>query len=315
MIVVPIDRAPGKSRDWSAARPNYAGSRQRFMTARDGAMSIMFFKVRSLSRAKGANAVAKAAYISRSKITDHKTGKTHDYRRVGGLAHSEIILPSAVEPTDGSWMKDRTRLWNRAEEAETRRNSRVGREYTVALPHELPDAVRIALARDLARRIADRHGVAVDVAVHRPGKGDVRNHHVHLLATTREIHEHGFTQKASMERSNTRRRSLGLGTTAVEYRELRAIWAARANERMQEAGLAERLEPRSRRTVEFERAAVEARRTEHTAAPSAPEPRPSIAQRAAGNWGVYLKNKSAQRGADASASRGKERNLDHGLGL
>src|SRR3546814_20227482 len=47
-----------------------------------------------------------------------------------------------------------------------------------------------------AREISERHGVAVDVAIHAPGReGDHRNHHAHLLTTTRRIGPEGLGAK------------------------------------------------------------------------------------------------------------------------
>ena len=269
-------------------------------------MSIMFFKVRSISRAGGGNAVVSAAYVSRSRIVDVQTGRTHDFRRIPGLAHSEIMLPGGTSAATTAWASDRSRLWNAAEVAEGRRNSRVGREYTVALPHELPDDVRIGLARELAQRLADRHGVAVDIAVHRPGKGDPRNHHVHLLATTRELDDHGFTRKATIERNTDDRRRLGLAPTAVEYRALRAAWASSANDRLREAGLSERLEPRSRRTLELERQRVEPEREN-------PDGGLSVAQRAVENWKRLKMDRDAGLETATRSQPARRRDLDHGL--
>src|SRR3546814_2265883 len=95
-------------------------------------------------------------------------------------------------PTDApEWAADRERLWNAAELAETRKNATVAREYEIALPVELSADERRELALDLAREISERHGVAVDVAIHAPGReGDHRNHHAHLLTTTRRSEEH-----------------------------------------------------------------------------------------------------------------------------
>jgi ATP-dependent exoDNAse (exonuclease V) alpha subunit len=277
-------------------------------------MSIMFFKVRSLSRAKGHNAVAKSAYISRSRVRDERLGRTHDYRRIPGLQHREIVLPSGIEASDGSWMKDRAQLWNAAEAAEPARNSRVGREYTLALPHELPPEARRELARGFARQIADRYGVAVDVAVHGPtAKGDPRNHHAHLLASTREITAEGFGPKATMEMNSSTRRNRGLGHVATEFRELRSLWAGRANEHLREAGLETRLEPRSRRTIEREQALALA--PANTRDEPQRELRQTTAQRAVGNWVVYRKAKEAERGLTRTALIDRSRDLDHGLGL
>ena len=48
-------------------------------------------------------------------------------------------------------MRDRSELWNRVEEAETRKNSQVAREVRVALPAELSHDERVELVRDFAR--------------------------------------------------------------------------------------------------------------------------------------------------------------------
>src|SRR3546814_7070392 len=74
--------------------------------------------------------------------------------------------------------------------------STVAREYEIALPAELSAKARRDLALGLAREISERHGVAVDVAIHAPGReGDHRNHHAHLLTTTRRIGPEGLGAK------------------------------------------------------------------------------------------------------------------------
>jgi ATP-dependent exoDNAse (exonuclease V) alpha subunit len=280
-------------------------------------MSIMFLKVRSVSRGRGDSAVAKAAYISRSRLVDQRTGKAADYRRVPGLQHSEILLPAGVGTKDAQWLLDRKELWNAAESAEPRRNARVGREYTIALPHELTPDVRRDLARSYGQLIADRYGVVVDVAVHGPTqKGDPRNHHAHLLATTREVDGHGFGRKATIERSSTARHALGMQHISQEFRELRAQWAQRANERLREAGSEARLEHRSRRTIERERAAaIEPNfATPVIATPSPAEPSMTMAQRAAANWRAYRQQREATpaqaRTRDHERSRGADRGFE-----
>src|SRR3546814_3166781 len=86
------------------------------------------------------------------------------------------------------WAADRERLWNAAELAETRKNATVAREYEIALPVELSADERRELALGLAREISERHGGAVDVSIHAPGRErDQRNHHAHMLTTTRRL--------------------------------------------------------------------------------------------------------------------------------
>ena len=66
----------------------------------------------------------------------------------------------------------------------------------MALPDELTHAQRVALVRDYAQAQFVDRGMVADIALHAPGReGDERNHHAHILLTTREIGPEGFTTK------------------------------------------------------------------------------------------------------------------------
>src|SRR3546814_8177113 len=128
-------------------------------------------------------------------------------------------------PTDApEWAADRERLWNAAELAETRKNATVAREYEIALPVELSADERRELALGLAREISERHGVAVDVSIHATGReGDQRNHHAHLLTTTRRLGPEGLgettrelDQKQSGEVERGRERWAEMPNRALE---------------------------------------------------------------------------------------------------
>lgn len=144
------------------------------------------------TRTKGHSATAAAAYRSGSQITDERTGEVHDYTRRAGVEHAEIVTPKDAP----EWASDRAALWNAVEKAETRKNSCVCREMKVALPSQLDAADRVAILRDISRELADRHGVAVDFAMHAPDKdGDQRNHHGHIMFSTRQLGPDGFGKK------------------------------------------------------------------------------------------------------------------------
>lgn len=58
----------------------------------------------------------------------------------------------------------------------------------IALPAELSKEQRQELARSFVRSLSERYGVAADYAIHAPSvKGDQRNHHAHILLTTRQV--------------------------------------------------------------------------------------------------------------------------------
>ncbi len=195
-------------------------------------MAIYHLSVKTISRSAGRSATAAAAYRAGVEILDTRTGEVHDYRRKGGVVHSELVLP--LDAPD--WARDRAALWNAAEVAEVRKNSTVAREFEIALPSELSGEARRALAVDFAKEIVGRHGCAVDVAIHEPGReGDSRNHHAHLLLTTRRLGQDGFTDKT---RELDQRQS-----GEVDY--WRSRYAELQNERLMEAGLSVRVDHRS----------------------------------------------------------------------
>jgi hypothetical protein len=116
----------------------------------------------------------------------------HDYTRKSGVVSATVLAPADAP----AWAHDRDALWNAAEASENRRNSQVAREFLVGLPHELNHTQRQALALDFAQHLVDRYGFAADVCIHRPDKdGDQRNHHAHILATTRKMGSEGLTEK------------------------------------------------------------------------------------------------------------------------
>jgi len=294
-------------------------------------MSIMFFKVRSVSRAKGQSAVAKSAYINRERLHDERTGKTHDYTRTPGLKHSEIVLPKHTSGDLPDWANDRKTLWNAAEKAEGRKNSRVGREYTIALPHELDEASRLKMAKVYAHLIADRYRCAVDLAVHGPtSRGDQRNHHIHLLTSTRELSKDGFTKKTTIELASYRRKALELQNIRAEFRDLRTHWATLANEHLADAGFDHRLEPRSKAAVARERvkenAAVENHRSQGLELPSSAQrqildrraPATSEAE-AIERWkslrASFAASKGHSRPRERTVDRSRGRDSDFDLGL
>lgn len=155
-------------------------------------MASFHLSVKTVGRSAGRSATAAAAYRSGDKIRDEQTGEIHDYRRKAGVESADLILPAGSP----DWANDRGQLWNAAEVSEKRKNSTVAREFEIALPSELSPDERRQLAHDFAREIVERHGCAADVAIHAPGeKGDNRNHHAHILCTTRRLTPDGFGEK------------------------------------------------------------------------------------------------------------------------
>ena len=206
-------------------------------------MAIYHFSMKPISRAKGRSAVASMAYRAGERLTNERDGLVHDYTRKQGVEHAEIVLPESV---NAEWARDRSTLWNAAEFAEARKDARVAREFEVALPHELSAEERLEAARELAQELANRYGAAVDFAIHAShDASDVRNHHAHILMTTRQVTEDGLGDKTYIERENKWLLSNGLPTTDMQLRDLRQRWEGIANERLAMAGLDIRIDHRS----------------------------------------------------------------------
>jgi len=195
-------------------------------------VAIYRCEIKTVSRSQGASAVAGAAYRAGLDVTDLRTGERHDYTRKSGVVASGILAPADAP----DWVQDPAQLWNAAEAAETRKNSVVAREFLVSLPHELTDEQRADLARDLTAHLVDRFGFAAMFAIHAPDKrADERNHHVHILATTRRMEPTGLGAK-TRELDDRK-------TGAVE--EVRAKVASTINRHLKRAGLSARVDHRS----------------------------------------------------------------------
>ena len=209
-------------------------------------MAIYHLSVKSVSRGGGRSATAAAAYRSAEKVVDQTSGQVFDYTRRRGVEYAEIVLPSEAPKRDLHWAQDRESLWNAAEAAEKRKDARVAREYEIALPHELTGDQRKDLVRAFSQEVANRYGVAVDFAVHSPHrKGDDRNHHAHVMTTTRRLEATGLGAKSDIELSDADRAKRGLCRVKDELVEVRERWASLTNEKLKEHGHEARVDHRS----------------------------------------------------------------------
>ena len=217
-------------------------------------MAIFGLRIHSISRGAGRSATAAAAYRAGERIRDERSGRLHNYSGRDDVLYKAILLPTALAGSAPQWARERSALWNAAERRELRRDARIAREFQIALPAELSPPQRLELARRFARQIADRHHVVVDLAVHAPREsGDARNHHAHLLASSREITAAGFGAKAGLDMASAERAQRGLPAGIAEIRAIRASWAQLTNEALAAAGLAARIDHRSLRAQGVDR--------------------------------------------------------------
>jgi ATP-dependent exoDNAse (exonuclease V) alpha subunit len=219
-------------------------------------VAVYFLNMKSFGRSSGSSAVSAAAYRAGERLRDERSGKIYDHSERQDVLHKEIVLPSQFADEQIAWARDRSTLWNAAEQAESRNNARVAREYLVALPVELSPPQRLQLAAAFSQELSDRYGFAVDLAIHEPRDfpgSDARNFHAHLLATTREVRLDGLGAKSTLELNDGNRRKLGLAPVIHELLHVRARWAAVTNEALQEAQVAARVDHRSLEAQGIER--------------------------------------------------------------
>ena len=195
-------------------------------------MAIYSASVKTVSRGGGRSATAAAAYRNAEQIVDERTGEVHDYRRRGGVESVSTHVP------EGAPSMSSGELWNAAELADKRRNSVVARELLVALPHELNAEQRKELADRIARDLVQRYQVGAQAAVHQPDQeGDQRNHHAHILFTTRRLGPEGLGEK-TRELDDSKR-----GPREVEW--IREMVEVKTNQALEAAGRPERVDRRS----------------------------------------------------------------------
>ena len=195
-------------------------------------MAIAFIRTQPVSRKAGRSAVAAASYRSGACLTDERLGHVFDYTRRSGVEHTELLMPETAGVA-AAW--DREQLWNAAEAAEKRKDARVAREWIGALPMELSREQRIEVSREFAKEMVAAYGVAVDFALHEPGRhGDDRNYHVHYLATTRAVLDGELREKAALEK----------GLDTIHVVQLREVWEKTVNRALEHAGRDERIDMR-----------------------------------------------------------------------
>jgi ATP-dependent exoDNAse (exonuclease V) alpha subunit len=189
--------------------------------------------VNMIGRSSGRSATAAAAYRAGQRIEDRESGLVHDYTAKRGVLHSEIITPANTP----DWMRDRTELWNAVHKAETRKNSQLAREIQLSLPHELNHEQRTNLVRRFVEKQCVGRGMIADIAIHAPSShpaADERNHHAHVMLTTREFVGVSWAKRKNRDWHETE--------MIEEWRE---SWADHQNRELERIGSSERVDHRS----------------------------------------------------------------------
>lgn len=175
-------------------------------------MAIYHMQAKIVSRGKGRSAVAASAYMSCSSVTNEYDGVHHDYTRKKGLVWEQVFLP---ENAPVEW-QDRAILWNAVEDAEKSKDSRLAREFVVALPRELNADQQIALLTEYIQQQFVADGMCADVGIHDPDTPG-HNPHAHILLTIRPLDDHGKWQYKTEKEYLCIRGDEERGFTASEF--------------------------------------------------------------------------------------------------
>ena len=174
-------------------------------------MAIYHMEAKVVSRGAGRSAVAASAYLSCSRLYNDYDGIQHDYTKKQGLVWREVFLPAMAPP---EW-KDREQLWNAVEEVETAKDSRLAREFVVALPIELSREEQVELLQEFIREQFVSDGMCADAAIH---DTDGHNPHAHILLTVRPLDERGKWQYKTEKEYLCMKNGEERGFTAAEFR-------------------------------------------------------------------------------------------------
>lgn len=175
-------------------------------------MAIYHLEAKVISRGAGRSAVAAAAYMSCSQILNDYDGVQHDYTRKQGLVWQQIFLP---EYAPAEW-SDRGILWNAVEENEKTKDSRLAREFVVALPIEMGKAEWESLMTEFIKDNFVADGMCADVCIH---DTDGHNPHAHIMVTVRPLAENGQWQYKTEKEYLCIRDGEEMGFTGAEFKQ------------------------------------------------------------------------------------------------
>ena len=206
-------------------------------------MAIYHLNVKTGTRIGGQSAKAKSDYNEREG--KYKAdGEELEYKESGNMPE---------------WAEDEPQKYWAAADAGERANGRLYREVEFALPRELNERERVEVASSFAKNLTGEERLPYTLAVHRGGQ-DGGNPHAHLMFSERT--NDGIERSAEQwfKRYNAQEPEKGGArkSTSTKPREwlenTREQWADHANEALERAGRAERINEASLETQYFEAA-------------------------------------------------------------
>ena len=121
-------------------------------------MAIYSLSVSKVSRANNGSSVASAAYATRSRMRDERTGELYNYQAQEDLVCSSVILPAGAPEI----YKDPERLCNSLEMYEKSETAQVAKKVIVALPREFDRDLQVKVIEDfISKNFTKNHYAAI----------------------------------------------------------------------------------------------------------------------------------------------------------
>lgn len=162
-------------------------------------MASFHFEAKNISRGKGGCIAYRVSYETGQKIVNKRTGKCYYNRnKRGEVQFSRIYLPEGAPPH----FNDLQSLCDAMEDAESRKDARVGRLFIVSLPNELDLDAQVQIVDSFVKANFVDKGLCAIAAIHEkknPTDPAKNNPHVHIIVSTRTISADGFSVKKLCE--------------------------------------------------------------------------------------------------------------------
>ena len=216
-------------------------------------MAIAFARLEFIKRSVGKNAVAKAAYNSKTCLYFEGNcvlaPELYDFSQRDQPIYHEILLPEGVDEN----FRHPEILWNHAEKKEGRCNSQTAAEIVLALPDDecISHEDRIEMTKRFVHEHFVSKGVGAQVDIHLPekqvsigedGKSIMtkeHNNHAHILITTRRFKENGKELGEKIRGEIFGQVSKGIVVSANSWGK---IWTGFQNTFFEEKGLSLRVD-------------------------------------------------------------------------
>ncbi len=161
-------------------------------------------------------------------------------------AYAKMSRPAHVESGNmPDFAEERPQQFWEAADVQERKNGRTYTELQIALPRELSEAQRKALAREATREFLGSR-FAYTLAIHNPEAADkVEQPHMHLMFSERAIDDTTRTipEERFFKRNGAKKDRKWSGYNVAD--EVRVKWCAMMNRALENAGIDQRVDPRS----------------------------------------------------------------------